>query len=112
MSRKLTKCAQELQGTLKVWDKKFVENNILELSYTTLTHHSIKRMQKVVRTLEGIKKYLVFSFDTTEVLKADTVDCQTMCGGTKETLLFHQVRERDVEVVADENGEGVTDPNF
>lgn len=112
VSRKLTKNAQELQGTLGVWDKQFVENNILELSFTTLTHHGMVRTPKVVRTLEGIKKFLVFTFDTLDPLKADTVNCQSMCGGDVEVLSFLKLNVGEKEDVdLNENDEEMFDPN-
>jgi hypothetical protein len=80
ISKKLNSGARDLFGTLKKWDKQFVEMKIEELSFTHVTQHNIERQDKLVKTLKGITKYLVFTFDDS---KPNTVTCRTMWGDSE-----------------------------
>jgi hypothetical protein len=57
-----------------------VEMKIEELSFTHVTQHNIERQDKLVKTLKGITKYLVFTFDDS---KPNTVTCRTMWGDSE-----------------------------
>lgn len=80
--------ANSLADSGDTWDKAFVEQCIQELNFTFLTKHVIFRREPRVKTLEGIKKYLVFQFDTTDPGASDSVDCGEICGSKWERKFF------------------------
>lgn len=92
ISQSLTREAAKLHGTLDEWNKKFVETNIAELKFTTVTQHVIARSAKVVKTLVGIKGFLVFTFDNSA---PNTVDCQEMFGAAPQRRSFEFTSEEE-----------------
>lgn len=96
ISKALHKAAGNLQDTLQDWNRQFVEANIAELKFTTVTHHPINRGPKLVKTLKGIKKYLVFTFVTDGSEGSDeSVDCRVTCGAPSDRLYFEKMSQED-----------------
>jgi len=96
IARKLKLQANTLAGTGEKWDKAFVQKCIAELNFTFLTKHVIVRCEPRVYTLEGIKKYLVFYFDTVDPLADKSVDCAIICGVPFQRLFFSLMNDGEL----------------
>jgi len=87
ISSSITFHGNELNGSLVTWNRAWVEGLIAELSFTSVVKVPIVRTEKVVETIAGITKYLVFSFDPDQ---PGTVSCARMCGD-KSPVVCHFV---------------------
>jgi len=77
ISRAVTFAGNKLNGDLARWNRLWVEEKIASLNMTHVVQVAINRTPKVVRTLTGVRNYLVFSFNRGQ---PDTVTCSRMCG--------------------------------
>jgi len=83
-SRKLRYDGARLKG-LEGWTRAWA---VEQLEFTQVVPISIFRASKVVNTVKGIKKYLVFSFDST---RDNTVTVSEYCGGKIRYLDFQDL---------------------
>ena len=94
ISRSVTFNGNELNGQLVKWNRTWVEGLISELSFTEVVNIPIVRVDKVVKTLVGIRDYLGFTFDA-EI--PDSVTCHRMVGDGEPKTIFFQNLAPDEE---------------
>jgi hypothetical protein len=86
-SRKLRYEGARLTG-LASWTRAWAMERIATLEFTQVVSVTIDRAPKSVDTVQGIKTYLVFSFDP---LLPNTVTVSEYCGGQTTLLQFDQL---------------------
>lgn len=85
IARVIAKESQALAGVDQRWDASWVKSKVEKLAHTFTLQAEVVAEDDVVLTLEGVTKYLVFSFPTAI---PNGVACYIACGAAPTHLVF------------------------
>ena len=85
ISRSTTTQSKGLAESGVLWNPEWVRDIIANLKHTHVFDSVIHSEGDLVKTLEGVRKYLVFSFDSEAGM---SVDCRPYVGGDVTRLTF------------------------